>query len=246
MEAEFTQALLARADDRLILGHRLSEWCGHGPVLEEDLALANIALDLLGQAQTLYGWCGERLRPERSADQLVFFRGPTDYRNLLLVEQPNGDFAETLVRQFLYDSHDLLWLAAFADHPGCRGELATWVAGAQVEARYHHRHSSGWLLRLGDGTDESHTRCQRALDSLWTFCDELFVADATAGDDASAALRSLWQEQVAEHLERATLRLPDPLAVPATGGRSGIHSEHLERLLSEMQSLARAHPGAEW
>lgn len=239
-------ALLAHADDRLILGHRLSEWCGHAPALEEDLALANIALDLLGQAQRLYEWLGARSDPTRDADSLVFFRGPTEYKNLLLVEQPNRDFAHTLVRQYLFDSFDLAWLAAFAKHPECTDELAAWAASAEREGRYHLRHSGAWLRRLGDGTAESHERCQHALDVLWICTDELFQPDASVEANLAAPLQQEWRAQVAAILEEATLQPPEPGAVPATGGREGVHSEHLERLLAEMQSLARAFPGAEW
>ncbi len=150
--SDLRDALLARADDRLVLGHRLSEWCGHAPVLEEDLALANIALDLLEQAQQLYEWVGARSDPAREADSLAFFRGATEYQNLLLVEQPNGDFAHTVVRQLLFDSVDLMWLSSFSQHPECTEDLAEWVTKAQREGRYHLRHSEAWVRRLGDGT----------------------------------------------------------------------------------------------
>lgn len=242
----FDDALLARADDRLILGHRLSEWCGHAPVLEEDLALANVALDLLGQAQRLYEWLGARDEPKRGADELVFFRGPTEYKNLLLVEQPNRDFANTLVRQYLFGSYDLMWLAAFAKHPACAGALAAWVKGAERESRYHLRHSEAWIRRLGDGTEESHERCQRALDALWPYSTEFFAPDPCIEGEPNDRLHAEWRNQVAATLEEATLALPETAAIPTSGGREGIHSEHLERLLSEMQSLARAFPGAEW
>lgn len=239
-------SLLGRADDRLVLGHRLSEWCGHAPVLEEDLSLTNVALDLLGQAESLYTWLGVRQSPEQSADTLVFFRGVTQYRSLLLVEQPNGDFAATVVRQFLFDSYDLVWLAALAKHPECREELAAWVSSAQAETRYHRRHSAAWVRRLGDGTEESHGRSQAALDLLWTYTDEFFRPDASADKEAVAGMRAQWSADVAGVFEEATLAIPALPPIPAAGGREGIHSEHLERLLAEMQSLARAHPGAEW
>lgn len=245
-ESALVDSLLARADDRLILGHRLSEWCGHAPVLEEDLALANVALDLLGQAEALYTWLGARQSPEQSADALVFFRSATQYQNLLLVEQPNLDFANTVVRQFLYDSYDVVWLAAFLEHTACREEVAAWATSAQVEARYHLRHSAAWVRRLGDGTQESHTRSQIALDTLWTYTDEFFRTDALVDDDVTTCLRERWSSDVHSVFVEATLEAPELPPVPAVGGREGIHSEHLERLLSEMQSLARAHPGAEW
>ncbi len=239
-------ALLARADDRLVLGHRLSEWCGHAPALEEDLALANIALDLLGSAQDLYAWAGRHLDPPRDADALVFFRGPTEYRNVLLVEQPNRDFAHTLVRQFFFDASEAAWLPALRVARDGDETLAHWAATAERDGRYHLRHSSAWVRRLGDGTPESHRRCQDAVDTLWGFCDELFAVDAACPAETAARVEHAWRVSVGETLEAATLVVPEAPAVPASGGRDGIHSEHLERLLSEMQSVARADPEATW
>lgn len=242
--------LLAWADDRLILGHRLSEWCGHGPFLEEDLALTNLALDFLGQAQSLYQWAGASSSPPCSADDLVFFRSPTEYRNLLLVEQPNGDFAMTVVRQFLFDHFDRLWLDALRDAPARdAGPLADWIQKAATENRYHLRHSEAWLLRLGGGTEESHRRAQRALDALWPYSEELFDpgdVEGLPGLPDPALLRESWRKAVGAGFARAGLETPPLPKFNAKGGRQGIHSEHLERLLSEMQSLARAYPGATW
>jgi ring-1,2-phenylacetyl-CoA epoxidase subunit PaaC len=230
------ETLLRLGDDQLVLGHRLSEWCGHAPLLEEELALANIALDCLGQAAALLGLAGAREGRGRDADALAFFRDPTEFRNCLLVEQENGDFARTIVRQVLFDLAALPALERLA--AGDDAEAAGIAAKAVKEARYHRRHAREWFVRLGDGSDESRRRMQRALDELWPYTAELFEGDATA--------RSAWSRELEKLLEEATLRRPDDPEIPVSGGRSGAHSEHLDHLLSEMQSLARAHPGASW
>lgn len=243
--------LLRLGDDRLVLGHRLSEWCGHGPILEEDIALSNMALDLVGHATSLLALAGAVEGQGRDEDALAFFRDGTAYRNALLVEQPNGDFAVTMVRQFLFDAHSvLLWdQLSRASHP----ELAAIAAKSLKEDKYHLRHSSEWVVRLGDGTDESHARTQHALDTLWRYTAELFdhdaVNDAVAAYgiavDASA-LRALWDGLVNDVLQRATLTRPADESPQRRGGRRGMHSEHLGHMLATMQSVARAHPGASW
>ncbi|MDE3151723.1 MAG: phenylacetate-CoA oxygenase subunit PaaC [Gemmatimonadota bacterium] len=245
--AEF---LLRLGDDRLVLGHRLSEWCGHAPILEEDIALANIALDLVGQASAFLAAAGEAEGQGRTDDTLAYFRDEREFRNALLVERPNGDFAVTILRQFLFDAWSVLLLDALKT---CGyAPLAAIAAKALKEATYHLRHSSEWVLRLGDGTDESHARAQRALDDLWRFTGELFQTDAV--DEAVAgmgirvdyaALRSRWNDMVSDVVKRATLALPADQPA-ATGGRRGRHSEYLGHMLAEMQSVARAHPGATW
>lgn len=244
---EFLQRL---GDDRLVLGHRLSEWTGHGPILEEDIATANLALDLIGQAASLLRLAGEVEGKGRDEDTLAYWRDAVQFRNCLLVEQPNGDFGETMVRQFLFDAHSvLLWDTLSAcPHAG----LAAIAAKALKEDRYHLRHSSEWVVRLGDGTDESHERVQRSLDSLWRFTGELFAAD---GVDAAlvrqgivvdhAALKGRWDAMVDEVLTRATLSRPLGV-VMQLGGRRGRHTEHLGHLLTTMQIVARSHPGATW
>jgi ring-1,2-phenylacetyl-CoA epoxidase subunit PaaC len=243
--------LLRLGDDRLVLGHRLSEWCGHGPILEEDIALSNMALDLIGHATSLLALAGTVEGQGRDDDALAFFRDGTAYRNALLVEQPNGDFAVTMVRQFLFDAHSvLLWdQLSRASHP----ELAAIAAKSLKEDTYHLRHSSEWIVRLGDGTDESHARTQRALDTLWRYTAELFdhdaVNDAVAAQGITidtAALRALWDGLVNDVLQRATLTRPGEQAPQRRGGRRGMHSEHLGHMLATMQSVARAHPGAAW
>jgi len=242
--------VLRIADDRLVLGHRLSEWCGHGPILEEDIALSNIALDFIGQASAMLALAGQIEGQGRTEDTLAYFRDEHEFRNALLVEQPNGDFAVTIVRQFLFDAWSVLVLDALqgVKHP----QLAALAAKSLKEDRYHLRHSSEWMLRLGDGTAESHARAQRALDDLWRFTGELFETDAidaaVAADGIAvdhASIRARWQEIVADVARRATLTLPGD-APMATGGRRGRHSEHLGHMLAEMQIVARSHPGASW
>ncbi len=226
------EELLALADDRLVLGHRLSEWCGHAPILEEDIALSNVGLDLLGQATRFLELAGEREGRGRSADQLAFLRDPTEFRNCLLVEQPNGDFARTIARQVLFDAAALPELERLAR--GGDAELAALAAQAAKESRYHARHTRDWFVRLGDGSEESHRRMQAALDFLWPFTAELYAGRG----ELRAELETL--------AAQATLELPGDPDFPASGGRRGTHSEHLDHLLSEMQCVARAHPGAQW
>jgi ring-1,2-phenylacetyl-CoA epoxidase subunit PaaC len=242
--------VLRIADDRLVLGHRLSEWCGHGPILEEDIALSNIALDLIGQATALLALAGKVEAQGRDEDALAYFRDERDFRSALLVEQPNGEFVDTIVRQFLFDAWSVLHLDALA---ACgHEELAALAAKSLKEDTYHLRHSSEWVLRLGDGTAESHARVQRALDELWRFTGELFESDAVDAAVAKrgiaidrAAIQSRWRELVADVVTRATLALPAD-APMATGGRRGRHSEHLGHMLAEMQIVARSHPDASW
>jgi ring-1,2-phenylacetyl-CoA epoxidase subunit PaaC len=244
------QYLLRLGDDRLVLGHRLSEWCGHGPILEEDIALANIALDLIGQATLYLKLAGETEGKGRSEDDLAYFRDAIDYRNVQLVELPNGDYAMTTVRQFFFDvfSYHVLEQLQSSKH----GEIAGIAAKGFKEVRYHVRHSSEWVVRMGDGTEESHTRAQKAVDHLWRFTGEMFQADdvdrAMLSEGIGAdidALKPKWNEIVTDVLNRATLVIPkDPPAM--TGGRRGRHTEHLGHMLSEMQIVARSHPGAAW
>ena len=242
--------LLRLGDDRLVLGHRMSEWCGHGPILEEDIAMANIALDLVGQGSALLALAGQTEGAGRDEDALAYFRAEPEFRNVQMVELPKGDFAFTMVRQFLFDAQSvLLW--DVLEH--CTfAPLAGIAAKALKEDRYHLRHSSDWMLRLGDGTGESHSRAQQALDHLWRFSGELFERDGV--DDAvrdqgvvvdTAAIQSRWQRTVNDVMARATLVVP-PAGAWATGGRRGRHTESLGHLLAEMQIVARSHPGAKW
>ena len=242
--------LLRLGDGSLILGQRLSEWCGHGPELEEDIALINVALDLIGQARSLLTYAGEVEGRGRDEDALAFLRDGTDYRNLLLVEQPNQDFAYTIVRQFLFDAFHLELQQALT---GSRDERLAAIAGKSVkEVTYHLRHSSEWLVRLGDGTPLSHDKVQTALDDLWMYSGEMFEMDAleqalvTAGVAPDrAGFRPAWEARVAAVIGEATLQRPDD-GWMQSGGLRGRHSEHLGHILAEMQHLQRAHPGAQW
>lgn len=245
------EALVRLADDRLVLGHRVSEWCGHAPIVEEDIALSNIALDLVGQASSLLDLAARAEGRGRDADALAYFRDETHFRNALLLEQPNGDFATTMARQFLFDAFSVPLLDQLAQsaHEG----LAAVAMKAIKEDRYHLRHSSEWVIRLGDGTQESHDRMQAAFDELWRFTGELFDEDEVDTTAAAShgisidreAIRQQWDATVGQVLARATLERP---AEPPMrrGGRRGFHTEHLGHMLAVMQSVARAHPGANW
>ncbi|WP_328582773.1 1,2-phenylacetyl-CoA epoxidase subunit PaaC [Streptomyces sp. NBC_00370] len=234
-------AALALGDDALVLSHRLGEWAGHAPVLEEDVALANIALDLLGQARVLLSLVGDE-------DELAYLREERAFRNLQLVEQPNGDFAHTIARQFYFSTYQLLLYGQLAAGDG---ELAPLAAKAVKEVTYHRDHAEQWTLRLGDGTAESHERMTRGLEALWRFTGEMFrpAAGLETLDVDWAALRASWTESVTEVLKRATLSVPtgpDSGAWTAGAGRQGLHTEPFGRLLAEMQHLHRSHPGASW
>jgi ring-1,2-phenylacetyl-CoA epoxidase subunit PaaC len=241
---------LRRADDALILGHRLSEWCGHAPALEEDMALANMGLDLLGQARELYSYGAIVEGKGNDEDKFAYLRDVRQYRNLLLLEQPNGDFARTMVRQFFYAAFaDLYWRAMMQSSDAT---LAAIAAKSEKESAYHVRHSSEWIVRLGDGTAESHRRAQIAIDDLWAYTGEMFDVDDSerALIDSGvavdpAALRPPWLKTIADVVGEATLVLPKGDWMQQ-GGRSGRHSEHLGHLLSELQSMQRTFPGATW
>ncbi|MET7377848.1 1,2-phenylacetyl-CoA epoxidase subunit PaaC [Streptomyces sp. NPDC005526] len=233
-----TTAALALGDDALVLSHRLGEWAGHAPVLEEEVALANIALDLLGQARVLLSMVGDE-------DELAYLREERAFTNLQLVEQPNGDFAHTIVRQLYFSTYQHLLYARLAAGDGVFAPLA---AKAVKEVAYHRDHAEQWTLRLGDGTDVSHERMGRACQALWRFTGEMF--QPVEGLDVDwAALRSAWLESVSDVLRRATLPLPEGPqsgAWAAGAGRQGLHTEPFGRMLAEMQHLHRSHPGASW
>ena len=247
MADRFSELLLRRADDALVLGHRLSEWTGHAPTLEEELALANLALDLIGQARALYALAAARGTGE-DEDALAYLRSDREYANLLLLELPNGDFAVTIARLFLYAAFmDPFWRAAAASRDR---DLAAIAAKAEKEAAYHLRHSAEWLIRLGDGTDESHRRAQAALDLLWPYTGEMFEPEdevLTAADicPEPAGLRAAWDATVDAVLAEATLVRPRD-GWMQSGGREGRHTEHLGHMLAVMQSVARSFPGAKW
>ncbi|MGA4957117.1 1,2-phenylacetyl-CoA epoxidase subunit PaaC [Streptomyces lavendulocolor] len=235
-----TAAALALGDDALVLSHRLGEWAGHAPVLEEEVALANIALDLLGQARVLLSLVGDE-------DELAYLREERAFRNVQLVEQPNGDFAHTIARQLYFSTYQRLLYGRLAA-AGDVGDLAGLAAKAVKEVAYHQDHAEQWTLRLGDGTPESHERMRRACTALWRFTGELF--QPVDGLDVDwRELESDWLASVTAVLERATLPVPDG---PRTGawsagaGRQGLHTESFGRMLAEMQHLHRSHPGASW
>ncbi|MEE2865673.1 MAG: 1,2-phenylacetyl-CoA epoxidase subunit PaaC [Pseudomonadota bacterium] len=242
--------LLRRGDTALVLGHRVSEWCGHSPVLEEDIALANVALDLIGQARMWLGLAGEIEGKGRGENELAYLRDAWDFRNFLLAEQPNGDFGQTLMRQFLIDAYQVPLLEALKSSKDER--IAAIAAKAGKEVAYHLDRSADLVIRLGDGTEESHRRMQQALDALWSYTGEMFASDAidTAMAEAglapdAASLKAEWKETVEAVLDEATLTLPES-DFAHMGGLTGRHSEHLGHLLADMQFLQRAYPGATW
>jgi ring-1,2-phenylacetyl-CoA epoxidase subunit PaaC len=239
------------ADNALILGHRNSEWTGHGPILEQDIALSNIALDLIGQARFLYQYAAQLIGPETTEDILAYGRDAWDFRNCLLVEQDNGDWGKTILRQFLFSAWQYYFYGKLRHNQD--RDLAAIAEKSLKEVTYHLRWSSEWVIRLGDGTEESHSRMEHALDQLWKFTGELFVPAAyeraliAAGIAVDPApLRSLWMEKVGDVLGEAQLALPTESTWMQTGGKEGRHTEHLGYLLAEMQFLQRTYPGCEW
>ena len=254
LDAHLLEYVLRLADSDLVLAQRLGEWVGKGPVIEEDIALTNVGLDLIGQARMWYACAGEveaRTKGQgRDEDQFAFRRDAHEFRNLLLVEQPNGSYADTLARQFLFDHWHLLALRALSGSTHAR--VAEIAAKGAKEATYHAERSSDWVIRLGDGTDESHRRMQAAIDELWRYAGEMFLADATETELAAAgivpdmrALQAPWDAAVDAVLAEATLVRP-PAGYVQKGGKQGRHTEHLGHLLAEMQFLQRAYPDARW
>lgn len=237
-------------DDALILGHRLSEWCSNGPFLEEDLALTNVALDFIGRARMFYGYAAELSGGDCTEDTLAYQRDCREFSNLLLHELPIGDFAFTMARQYLLDEYTLAFMQQLLQ--SADATLAAIAAKSVKESRYHLRRSREWMLRLGDGTAESHQRLQRALEELWGYTHELFDLDALeqglveAGIAVdSTALRPAWEQAVSATLAEATLAMPEAQWA-VRGGRKGEHTESLGHLLSELQFLQRAYPGLSW
>ncbi len=244
------QFLLRMGDNTLILGHRVSEWCGHAPVLEEDIALANTALDLIGQTQMWLGLAGE-IDGGKSADDLAFLRDAWDFRNVLLVEVPNGDFGRTLMRQFLFDAWHSIMLGHLMKSSDER--VAAIAAKASKEVSYHLERSGDTVVGLGDGTEESHARMQEALDYLWPYVGEMFASDDVDEEMVTARiapnpadLRAEYDALIERVLSEATLTIPES-RFAHKGGRDGrMHTEHLGHLLTQMQWLQRAYPGAKW
>jgi ring-1,2-phenylacetyl-CoA epoxidase subunit PaaC len=242
---------LRLGDNGLILGHRLSEWCGHGPILEEDIAMGNMSLDLTGQARGFLGYAAKLEGKGRTEDELAYHRDAREFRNRMLVEVPNGDFAVTMMRSFLFSA--AAWLQ-FRELSKSKDETISGLAAKSLkEVTYHLRHCSEWVIRLGDGTPESHKRVQSALDDLWMYAEELFEMDdidaALIKEGIAVDLSSLkaeWAKMIDDILKRATLKTPEGGGYQAMGGIKGIHTEYLGYLLAEMQFLPRSYPGAQW
>jgi ring-1,2-phenylacetyl-CoA epoxidase subunit PaaC len=241
---------LQLADTSLILGHRLSEWCGHGPVLEQDLAMSNIALDLIGETRSLYQYAAELEGKGRTEDDLAYLRYAVEYKNPLLVEQPNGDFADTIMRQFLFDVFHFYLLQQLQNSPD--QHVAAIAAKSYKEASYHIKWSSEWVIRLGDGTEESKRRIEKAVENLWMYSGELFSMTQTEKQLFEAGyipdyarIQQQWEEYVAKIFEEATLEVLKDVFMQK-GGKTGRHTEHLGYILAELQYLQRAYPGLEW
>lgn len=242
--------LLRLGDDSLILGQRLGELCGHGPILEEDIALTNIALDLIGQATSIFNYAGEVEGKDRDGDKLAFLRFEHQYTNLLLLEQPNGDFADTIMRQFLFDAYrrPLFEKLIYSNDQ----QISAIAEKSLKETKYHLRHSSEWVIRLGDGTEESHQRIQKSLDNLWRYADELFYSDEVEEELTAkgilpdlSEIRTSWDNTVKAVFSEATISIPTN-NWKFDGGRKGKHSEHMGYLLAELQYMQRAYPNMEW
>jgi ring-1,2-phenylacetyl-CoA epoxidase subunit PaaC len=251
MANENASLLLWLADDALILGQRLSEWCGHAAVLEEDIALSNVALDLIGQARAFLTLASQEENKGRDEDQLAYFRTDREYQNLLLLELPNGDFGDTIARQFLFDQFSMLRYEALAKQT-VNPEIAAIATKAIKEVRYHAAHSAKWIIRLGDGTEESKSRIQNSIDKMWEYTGEFFMdydcAQAWTDQGILPSLQSFehaWLDAVSKTLKEATLDIPESKWMQK-GGRTGHHTEHLSYLLAEMQILPRTYPDAKW
>jgi len=243
-------AILELADDNLVLGHRVSEWCGHAPLLEEDLAMPNMALDMIGTARSLYAYAAEIAGENQTEDDLAYLRDEREYRNCLLVERRNGDFAQTMLRQLYFAAFmHPFWVAAQTS----TDETIRGIAGkAAKEMAYHIRHAGEWVVRMGDGTEESAARMREAIDALHHYTGELFVSsDAAQAAEKSgilpvrAEMRPTWDKTILDIFTEAMLEVPT-VTYDQVGGRAGLHSEGLGHLLAEMQSVHRAHPGATW
>jgi len=251
LQGSLFEYCLRLGDTSLILGHRLSEWCGHGPILEEDIAMANLSLDLIGQARMILSYAGEVEGKSRTDDDLAYHRDARQFRNTLLAEQPNGDFAFTMTRHFFISVYNFYLYEELKKSKD--KTIAAFAEKSLKEVAYHVRHSSDWILRLGDGTEESHTRAQTAVDDMWIFTDDLFQMDKTdeqlIKEGVAADLNLIkrkWKKHVEDILTKATLTIPQVNNFMRTGSRQGNHTEHLGYILAEMQFLPRAYPDAKW
>ncbi len=250
MKNNLIQYIYGVADNALILAQRLGEWCGHAPSLETDIALTNIALDLLGQTRSYYQYVAQIQGDGASEDTVAFIRSEREYKNVLLVEQPNTDFAYTITRQFLFDQFHLLLLEQLQNS---HDETLNAIAKKSIkEVTYHTRFSSDWMLRLGDGTQESHDKIQNAVNDLWIFTDEMFhqtpddiiISDLGIGVDVTA-LKAQYFEKIKSILTQATIEIPEVIYFQK-GGKQGIHSEHMGYLLAELQYMQRTYPNMNW
>jgi ring-1,2-phenylacetyl-CoA epoxidase subunit PaaC len=241
---------LQLADNSLIMGHRLSEWTGHGPVLEQDIAISNIALDLIGQSRNFYQYAAQIKGGETTEDDLAYLRSEREFKNVLLAELPNGDWAKTILKLFFFSSYQYFLYKKLIDSSD--KQLSAIAEKSLKEVTYHVRWSGEWVIRLGDGTEESNKRIKRALEELWSYTGEMFIAvdyeneaiHNNAGVDISS-LKNNWQHKIDEVLQEATLLVPDN-NWNHTGGKTGLHTEHLGFILAEMQYLQRTYPGCEW
>ena len=237
--------LLHLADNALILAQRNAAWCGHGPILEQDIAITNISLDLLGQSRNFYQYAATLIGNNATEDSLAYLRTEREFKNCLLAEQPNADWAQTILRQFFFSAYQYL-LYENLQHSG-DGQIAAIAAKALKEVTYHLRWSSEWVVRLGDGTEESHQRMLKAIDELWRYTGELFIAadyELEAGFDV-ALLKDEWMKKITAVFEEATLPVPEKVFMQ-TGGKQGVHTEHLGFILTDLQYLQRTYPGASW
>jgi ring-1,2-phenylacetyl-CoA epoxidase subunit PaaC len=245
MKNSMIDYILHLADNTLILAQRNAEWCGHGPVLEQDIAITNISLDLLGQSRNFYQYAAKLIGDDTTEDSLAYLRTEREFKNCLLVEQPNGDWGQTILRQFFFSVYQYLLYEKLQSHED--GQIAAIAAKSLKEVTYHVRWSSEWVVRLGDGTEESHQRMLKATDELWRYTGEMFIPAAfekEAGFDIST-LNDEWMKKVTAVFEEATLPVPQKVFMQ-TGGKKGVHTEHLGYILTELQYLQRTYPNATW
>lgn len=233
------------ADCNLILAQRNAEWCGHGPILEQDIAITNISLDLLGQSRNFYQYAATLIGNDATEDSLAYLRTEREFKNCLLAEQPNGDWGQTILRQFFFSAYQYLLYEKLKNSND--EQIAAIAAKALKEVTYHLRWSSEWVVRLGDGTEESHQRMLKAIDELWRYTGELFMPadyELEAGFDVSL-LKDEWMKKITTVFDEATLPIPEKTFMQS-GGKTGVHTEHLGYILTELQYLQRTYPGAEW
>ncbi len=243
MHHSITNYILHLADNALILGQRNAAWCGHGPVLEQDIAITNISLDLIGQARSFYQYAAELMGNGATEDALAYLRPEREFKNIVLVEQPNGDWAQTILRQFFFSTYQFYLYQSLMAHSDAR--LAAIAEKSVKEVTYHVRWSCEWVIRLGDGTEESNQRLRKALEAIWCYTGEIFMpADYEKGIDL-AGIKNSWEAKVKSILEEATLSVPANVFMHS-GGKTGTHTEQLGFILAELQYLQRTYPGAEW